>query len=78
VGTVGLLDQVEQASNAERARALAVLSGDGSNLVHSLQDERALVIQMLSAPPSETERLKAEYLTRQEETDAANSRYRLS
>jgi signal transduction histidine kinase len=78
VGTVGLLDQVEQASNADRARALAVLSGDGGNLVHALQDERAAVIQLLSAPPSDTERLKAEYATRQQGTDTANARYRLS
>jgi hypothetical protein len=41
VGTVGLLDQVEQANNAERARTLAVLSGEAGNLVHQLQDERA-------------------------------------
>jgi len=78
VGTAGLLDQVQQASNAERARSLAVLSGDAGNLVHRLQDERAIAVQLLNAPSAAIERLKDDYTKQQERTEAANVRYRLS
>jgi len=78
VGTAGLLDQVQQASNAERARSLAVLSGDAGNLVHRLQDERAIAIQLLNAPGADIERLKDDFTKQQERTEAANVRYRLS
>ncbi len=52
VGTAGLLDQVDQASGAERARLLTVLSGEAGALVHSLQDERTSAIQLLYSPPA--------------------------
>src|SRR5262245_43210646 len=79
VGTVGLLDQVRQASNADRARSLAVLSGDAGNLVHGLQDERALAIQLLkAATAADVAKLGADYRRQQERTDAANSTYRVS
>ncbi len=78
VGTAGLLDQVQQASNAERARSLAVLSGDAGNLVHRLQDERAIAIQLLNAANPDIERLKNDYAQQQELTEAANVKYRLS
>ena len=51
VGTAGLLDQVDQASGAERARLLTVLSGEAGALVQALQDERTSAIQLLYSPP---------------------------
>ena len=47
VGTAGLLDKVQAANNADRARTLAVLSGEAGGLVHELQDERAVAVQLL-------------------------------
>jgi signal transduction histidine kinase len=78
VGTAGLLNQVQDANNADRARALAVLSGDAGNLVHRLQDERAAAVQLLQAPASGVDAAKNAYLAQAEQSDAANSRYRLS
>ena len=55
VGTNGLLDQVEQASNADRARALAVLSGDGGDLVACAAGRAGhAVIQLLERAASRT------------------------
>jgi signal transduction histidine kinase len=78
VGSVGLLDQVQQANNAERARTLAVLSGEAGNLVHRLQSERASAVTLLKAPAGDVDRLKSEYTKQQQTVDAANARYRLS
>jgi signal transduction histidine kinase len=78
VGTAGLLDQVEQASGAERARSLTVLAGDAGALVHGLQDERALAIRLLNASPAEVEPLTAAYAKQQEATEAAKARYRVT
>ncbi len=75
VGTAGLLDQVEQASAAERARALTVLSGDAGALVHSLQAERAAAVQLLASPQDAIEAPTAAYAAQQETTQAALSRY---
>ncbi|GLY95590.1 nitrate- and nitrite sensing domain-containing protein [Actinoplanes sp. NBRC 103695] len=41
VGVSGLVDHIEEASNAEQARTLAVLSQAAGGLVDQLQDERA-------------------------------------
>ena len=76
VGTAGLLEQVEQASGAERARSLTVLSGDAGALVHQLQDERARAIQLLDCtrrPPLEP-RQDRRTPTQQAKTDAAKAR----
>ena len=78
VGTAGLLNQVEDANNADRARALAVLSGDAGNLVHRLQDERAAAIQLLQSPASGMAAAKNTYGAQADKTNEANSRYRLS
>ena len=62
VGAAGLVDQVRQASSAERARTLSVLSGDAGILVHRLQDERASAVQLLSAPPqSQDGKVRTQY-----------------
>jgi signal transduction histidine kinase len=78
VGTAGLLDHVQDANNADRARSLAVLSGDAGNLVHQLQDERADAVQLLHASEGQMNRLKDAYSTQADQTDEANSKYRLS
>jgi signal transduction histidine kinase len=78
VGTAGLLNQVQDANNADRARALAVLSGDAGNLVHRLQDERAAAISLLQAGGGGVDASKNAYLAQAEQSDAANGRYRLS
>jgi signal transduction histidine kinase len=78
VGTAGLLDQVDQASGAERARSLTVLSGDAGALVHGLQDERALAVQLLTAPQASVAPLKEAYAKQQAKTDASYTKYRTS
>jgi signal transduction histidine kinase len=78
VGTAGLLDQVEQASGAERARLLTVLSGEAGALVHSLQDERTTAIQLLYSPPASLEARKTAYTAQQAKTEAAKARYLLN
>jgi len=76
VGAAGLLDQVEQASNAERARSLTVLSGEAGNLVYALQDERAAAVKLLVAQSSTVEQARAEYAAAQKISDAAQANYR--
>jgi len=79
VGTAGLLDKVQAANNADRARTLAVLSGEAGNLVHELQDERAIAIKFLNASSQpELDRRKGEYSRQFAETDAAYSKYGFS
>jgi signal transduction histidine kinase len=78
VGTAGLLDQVEQASGAERARSLTVLSGDAGALVHSLQEERMQAIKLLYSPSSVLETQKSQYANQQKVTDTAKTKYGLS
>ena len=78
VGTAGLLDQVDQASGAERARLLTVLSGEAGALVHNLQDERTTAIQLLYSPPAALEARKTAYTAQQVQTEAAQARYLLN
>ncbi len=78
VGTAGLLDQVDQASGAERGRLLSVLSGEAGALVHNLQDERTSAIRLLYSPPASLEARKAEYTQQQAQTEAAKARYLLN
>ena len=49
VGTNGLIDHIETADNADRARDLAVLTEASGELVHQLQNERAAAIMLLGA-----------------------------
>jgi signal transduction histidine kinase len=82
VGTAGLLDQVDQASGAERARSLTVLSGDAGVLVHGLQEERTQAIKLLYLRPDEKQEIvdtqKATYANQQKVTEAAKAKYLLS
>ena len=50
VGTNGLIDHIESADNADRARDLAVLTEASGELVHQLQNERAAVGTWLRSP----------------------------
>ncbi len=81
VGTTGLLDHVDAANNADRARTLVVLSGDAGNLVHALQDERTGAAQLLDTPPgskSTVATITGEYKKLQAFTDAAVAKYHQS
>ena len=59
VGTTGLIDHLEQADNANRARTLANLAAVSGELVHDLQDERAAAVLLLG---SENAANKEKYL----------------
>jgi len=76
IGTAGLLDHVAAANGADRARTLAVLSGDAGHLVHELQNERASAIMLLGAPASQAETLVPAYRKQQGETDEAQKAYK--
>ncbi len=79
VGTAGLLDHVQAANNADRARTLVVLAGDAGNLVHGIQDERSKAVQLLNtSQKADLATLTGEYANLQEKTDAANLIYRQS
>src|SRR6185503_8416309 len=78
VGTAGLLDHVRDANNADRARSLAVLSGEAGALVHRLQDERAEAIKLLQVRDSALDVAKGSYKAQSDKSDAATAKYRLS
>jgi hypothetical protein len=59
VGVSGLVDHINEANNAERARTLAVLSQAAGGLVDQLQDERAFAVQVRTAPANSADRTKA-------------------
>src|SRR5918997_3319739 len=50
VGVSGLVDHINEASNAERARTLSVLSQAAGGLVDQLQDERAYGVMISQWP----------------------------
>ena len=78
VGTAGLLDKVQAANNADRARTLAVLSGEAGGLVHELQDERVDAVRLLKASTAELDRAREQYRAQYQRTDQANTTYRQS
>src|ERR687889_152545 len=51
VGVSGLVDHIEEASNAERARTLSVLSQNAGDLVDHLQNERAHGVLITTTKP---------------------------
>jgi signal transduction histidine kinase len=75
VGSFGLSDKIASATNAERAQTLAALSGDAGNLVHALQNERAVAVQLLDADGSDVAAMTAEYTKATQATDDANRDY---
>jgi hypothetical protein len=50
VGVNGLVDHIDEASNAERARTLASLSQVSGDLVDHLQNERSFAVMILASP----------------------------
>jgi signal transduction histidine kinase len=77
VGVSGLVDHIDEASNAERARTLSVLSQNAGALVDSLQNERAYGVMIATTTPETEEREKAAkaYQTENTRTDAAKVPY---
>ncbi|HEX6498303.1 MAG TPA: sensor histidine kinase, partial [Micromonosporaceae bacterium] len=72
VGTNALLERVDTANNADRARTLAALSGEAGGLVHELQNERAAATMLFGAPSDATKKAYQEQFAA---TDAARKRY---
>jgi signal transduction histidine kinase len=77
VGVSGLVDHVNEANNADRARTLAVLSQAAGGLVDQLQDERALAVQVKTAPANSADlaKLKTAYKAEWSKVDAAKLPY---
>ena len=59
VGTSGLVDHIDEASNAERARTLSVLSQAAGSLVDHLQNERAFGVTIATTKKDTPERAAA-------------------
>jgi signal transduction histidine kinase len=77
VGVSGLVDHIDEASNAERARTLSVLSQNAGALVDSLQNERAYGVMIATTNEGSPERDKAAkaYQTEHGLTDGAKVPY---
>jgi signal transduction histidine kinase len=56
VGTSGLIDHINEASDAERARTLSVLSQAAGGLVDHLQNERAFGVMIATSKPKTPDR----------------------
>jgi signal transduction histidine kinase len=77
VGVSGLVDHINSANNAERARTLAVLSQAAGGLVDQLQDERAFAVQVKTTRPNSADQAKAKatYKAEWAKVDAAKLPY---
>jgi len=77
VGTSGLIDHINEASNAERARTLSVLSQAAGGLVDHLQSERAFGVMIATTKANTPERAAAElsYTREHPKVDAAKLPY---
>jgi signal transduction histidine kinase len=60
VGVSGLVDHINEANNAERARTLSVLSQAAGGLVDQLQNERAYGVVVQTTPSDSAARKKAQ------------------
>jgi signal transduction histidine kinase len=79
VGTNGLISNIGDANNADRARTLSGLAADSAALVHELQGERAKAVLFLSAPantPTATQ-ARTDFDHQAQLTDDASRQYRL-
>jgi len=77
VGVSGLVDHIDEASNAERARTLAVLSQNAGDLVDYLQNERAygvMIVTTRSGTPEHDKAVQA-YTTEHAQVDSAKVPY---
>ncbi|WP_127498150.1 sensor histidine kinase [Actinoplanes solisilvae] len=77
VGVSGLVDHIEEANNAERARTLSVLSEAAGGLVDHLQNERAYGVMISTLPKNSPELKKAKdlYSAEHAQVDAAKTPY---
>jgi signal transduction histidine kinase len=77
VGTSGLIDHINEASDAERARTLSVLSQAAGGLVDHLQNERAYGVMIATTRKSTPERTAADsaYKAEHPKVDAAKLPY---
>ncbi|MGW4941338.1 sensor histidine kinase [Actinoplanes sp. NPDC004185] len=77
VGTSGLIDHINEASDAERARTLAVLSQAAGGLVDHLQNERAYGVMIATTKKDTPERRTADsaYKAEHPKVDAAKLPY---
>ncbi|GGQ41366.1 sensor histidine kinase [Couchioplanes azureus] len=77
VGTQGLIDHIDEATNAERARTLSVLSQAAGGLVDHLQNERSFAVMIATTPKDSAERATANVSYRREhpKVDAAKLPY---
>src|SRR5690349_8153189 len=77
VGTQGLIDHIDEASNAERARTLSVLSQAAGGLVDHLQNERAFGVMIATTKPDTPDREAAllAYQREHPKVDAAKLPY---
>jgi signal transduction histidine kinase len=77
VGVSGLVDHINAANNAERARTLAVLSQAAGGLMDQLQDERADAVMVAATTPGSAPRKKAQEVYRAQwaKVDAAKLPY---
>ncbi|MEU7902633.1 sensor histidine kinase [Actinoplanes sp. NPDC049118] len=77
VGTSGLIDHINEASDAERARTLSVLSQAAGGLVDHLQSERAYGVMIATTQPRSAERAAADLAYKREhpKVDAAKLPY---
>src|SRR5690349_3794321 len=77
VGTNGLIDHINEATDAERARTLSVLSQAAGGLVDHLQNERALGVTIATTKEKTPERRAAETAYNEEtpKVDAAKLPY---
>jgi signal transduction histidine kinase len=77
VGTSGLIDHINEASDAERARTLSVLSQAAGGLVDHLQNERAFGVMIATTKPKTPDREAADIAYKREhpKVDAAKLPY---
>ncbi|WP_236028840.1 sensor histidine kinase [Actinoplanes lichenicola] len=78
VGVSGLVDHIDEANNAERARTLSVLSEAAGGLVDHLQNERAygMMITTIDDPNSpDLAKAKQDYAAESSQVDAAKVPY---
>ncbi|MFI7541136.1 nitrate- and nitrite sensing domain-containing protein [Actinoplanes sp. NPDC049599] len=77
VGTSGLIDHINEASDAERARTLSVLSQAAGGLVDHLQNERAFGVMIATSKDKSPDRIAADLAYKREhpKVDAAKLPY---
>src|SRR4051794_22346762 len=79
VGTNGLISNINDANNADRARSLASLSQQAAGMVHELQNERAdatILLGSLGAAGADATSARTTFNNQVQKTDDATAAYR--